>query len=235
MLRVRFMVGAKVVSVVPSIIPLSYTYATASIEPVAARYIGEGQGPPPVSTAVNTASTVTLEARHFEGVHLPSPLSVSLTESPSLSGDGQLVQLIPLVGLHGDSHRAPLGGAGWGSPSRCRCPLHLTVYRVELEEEPPEELFFGERRMDDAVLCHILNGVGAVIVLHTTAGGAVIDGHIRDGISAVGGDGEGLTAIGCSHPAAGVMKPPSPAVAVMVKTLRGGLLFHRLPPHCQCP
>ena len=33
---------------------------------------------------------------------------------------------------------------------------------------------------------------------------SVINGHIRDGISAVGGDGEGLTAaIGYGHPAAG--------------------------------
>ena len=87
------------------------------------------------STAVNTASTVTLEAGIWK-VYLPSPLSVSLTESPFLSvtvsssssypssGFTVTVTVLPLEARVGLTFTLPLS-----------MPSTLTVYRVEPEEE----------------------------------------------------------------------------------------------------
>ena len=95
-----------------------------------------------VSIVVKTASTSTLEAGILK-VYLPSPLSVSLMESPSLpvtvslsssypsSGFTVMVTVVPLEARVGLTFTLPLSVSST-----------LTVYRVELEEEPPEELFF---------------------------------------------------------------------------------------------
>ena len=76
-------------------------------------------------------------------VYLPSPLSVSLIRSPFLSvtvslsssypssGFTVMVTVVPLEARVGLTFTLPLSVSST-----------LTVYRVELEEEPPEELFF---------------------------------------------------------------------------------------------